>query len=146
LGYKAHIVSSAIKGEAKDVAADWVRKTKKQTGKTCLIGGGETTVTIKGSGKGGRNQEFALAALRHLKNEKKITILSAGSDGTDGPTNAAGAIVSSTIYENAAALGLNINAFLSDNDSYHFFEKAGGHLLTGPTQTNVMDIIIALID
>jgi glycerate-2-kinase len=97
-----------------------------------LIAGGETTVTIKGNGKGGRNQEFALAALRYFKNEKNITIFSAGSDGTDGPTNAAGAIVSSTVYENAVALGLNINAFLSDNDSYHFFEKAEVIYLQAP--------------
>lgn len=146
LGYTTKIIAADLKGEAKDAAAWWFELAKRQNPGTCLLAGGETTVTIKGNGKGGRNQEFALAALSHLKDAQSITILSAGTDGSDGPTDAAGAVVSSSIYANAKKLGLNIPTFLSNNDAYHFFEKAGGHIITGPTQTNVMDIMIALIE
>ena len=146
LGYETQIVSAAIHGEAREAAAQWAAIAKKQKGKTCLLAGGETTVTIKGNGNGGRNQEFALAALAALQNEPGVVIASAGSDGTDGPTEVAGAIVSADTFLKASALNLDINAFLSGNDSYHFFERTGGHIVTGPTQTNVMDIIIALID
>lgn len=145
-GYTTKIIAADLKGEAKDVAAWWVELAKKQKPGTCLLAGGETTVTIKGDGKGGRNQEFALNALSLLKNDERITILSAGTDGTDGPTEAAGAVVSHAVYESATNKGLDIQSYLSNNDSYHFFEKAGGHIITGPTQTNVMDIMIALVD
>jgi hydroxypyruvate reductase len=111
--------------------------------------GGETTVTIKGKGKGGRNQEFALAALEELikysvGNSSIPLILSAGTDGTDGPTEATGAIVDKKTIDQAEKLGLDPLTYLQKNDSYHFFKKAGGHIITGPTQTNVMDIVIAL--
>lgn len=146
MGYTTTILSANIQGESKEVATWWVELAEKQRPKTCLLAGGETTVTIKGNGKGGRNQEFALAASEYLKDRENITILSAGTDGTDGPTDAAGAVVSSATFINAAKEGLDSSIFLSNNDSYHFFEKAGGHIITGPTQTNVMDLMIALID
>ena len=88
--------------------------------KTCLLAGGETTVTIKGNGKGGRNQELALAALALINKEYKITILSAGTDGTDGLTNAAGAVVSLMMAEQATDKSRDIQSYLSNNDAYHF--------------------------
>ena len=117
----------------------------------CILMGGETTVTIKGNGKGGRNQQFALAALQELmkngdvESVQNILILSAGTDGSDGPTEATGAMVDMETINRTTELGLDISSFLDNNDSFHFFAKTGGHIITGATQTNVMDIVIALV-
>jgi hydroxypyruvate reductase len=111
----------------------------------CILSGGETTVTIRGSGMGGRNQEFVLAAAIALEGSGPVTVLSAGTDGTDGPTDAAGAIADSSTVVRARELGLDADSFLTDNDSYHFFEKIEGLIKTGPTGTNVMDIRVALV-
>jgi len=111
----------------------------------CVISGGETTVTIHGSGLGGRNQEFALAAAMDIARMKDVLILSAGTDGTDGPTDAAGAMADGGTVARAEKLGLDAAVFLRENDSYHFFEKAGGLLKTGPTGTNVADVRIVLV-
>lgn len=150
LGYTVQILSPSLSGEASAQAVFFLKELHKHSGdkKTCLLWGGETTVTIKGKGKGGRNQEFALAALCAAKNNagltlKNITILSGGTDGTDGPTDAAGAVIN----EQTASFTLQDPCtFLADNDAYHFFEQAGGLLITGPTQTNVMDIAVGLIN
>jgi hydroxypyruvate reductase len=112
--------------------------------------GGETTVTIHNPGKGGRNQEFALAALIALQEafptgEAMPVLLSAGTDGTDGPTNAAGAVVDAGVMQLAVKRELNAEKYLAQNDSWNFFNQAGGHVITGPTHTNVMDIIVVLI-
>ena len=107
--------------------------------------GGETTVTIKGKGLGGRNQEFALAAAMDIAGYETITILSGGTDGTDGPTDAAGAVADGTTVARATALGMNPRQYLADNDAYHFFEGLGNLIKTGPTNTNVMDLRVILV-
>jgi hydroxypyruvate reductase len=111
----------------------------------CVISGGETTVTIRGNGLGGRNQEFVLAAAIELADFENIVILSAGTDGTDGPTDAAGAVGDGETAQRATAMALSPPAFLANNDSYHFFEKLGDLLKTGPTNTNVMDLRLMLV-
>jgi hydroxypyruvate reductase len=111
----------------------------------CILSGGETTVTLKGRGKGGRNQEFALAAALQIAGWEEIVVLSAGTDGTDGPTDAAGALADGRTYKRAKAMGLDPWASLKENNSYPFFEKLGDLLITGPTGTNVMDLHIMLV-
>ncbi|MGB2769237.1 MAG: MOFRL family protein, partial [Candidatus Zixiibacteriota bacterium] len=111
----------------------------------CVISGGETTVKIKGKGKGGRNQEFALVAAMGIEGMKNVVLLSAGTDATDGPTDAAGAICDGETVRRALRKGLNPKSSLADNDSYHFFGKLGDLVVTGPTHTNVMDVHLALI-
>jgi len=111
----------------------------------CLLFGGETTVTLAGSGVGGRNQHLALTCALLLQDKPGITFLSAGTDGTDGPTDAAGAVVDSETTTRAHAKKIDAAGYLAAFDSYHFFKKAGGHIITGPTMTNVMDIIIVLV-
>jgi hydroxypyruvate reductase len=115
----------------------------------CLIAGGETTVTLRGTGKGGRNQEMALAFLcaasRNPILMRKMFFLAASTDGSDGPTDAAGAYASAEILERAAAAGLDPEAHLADNDSYHFFASLDALLKTGPTNTNVCDVQILLV-
>jgi len=112
----------------------------------CLLFGGETTVRMTGKGTGGRNQHLALLASLKLRDLPGITVLSAGTDGNDGPNDAAGAVVDSTTIQKALSKGLDAEKYLSDFDSYHFFKKAGGHIKTGPTMTNVMDLIVVLIE
>jgi hydroxypyruvate reductase len=102
-------------------------------------------VTITGRGLGGRNQEFVLAAAMGLSGWERIVVLSAGTDGTDGPTDAAGAVADSQTIQRAEALGLKPADFLFNNDAYHFFEKIEDLVKTGPTNTNVMDLRIMLI-
>ena len=101
-------------------------------------------MTIRGSGLGGRNQEFALAAARDIAGLQKVIVMSAGTDGIDGPTDAAGAIADGTTVARAEARGLHPAEFLANNDSYHFFERLGDLIKTGPTETNVADIQIIL--
>jgi glycerate-2-kinase len=118
----------------------------------CLLSGGETTVTVRGTGKGGRNQELALAFALDIEGRDGLSLLSAGTDGTDGPTDAAGAVVDGTTAPKARELGMNPMEYLANNDSYTFFQKfdelTGGkaHLTTGPTGTNVMDMQIILVE
>ncbi|MEX6686226.1 DUF4147 domain-containing protein [Danxiaibacter flavus] len=148
LGYDVEIVDEDLKGEASDRAKEFVDKLQSgSTKNTCYLMGGETTVTISGSGKGGRNQHFALAALSAL--QKKNTslkdcpvILSGGTDGTDGPTDAAGAVIDKDVLQKANELKLDVQHFLDDNDAWHFFKQTGGLVITGPTQTNVMDVVV----
>ncbi|MFH2220336.1 MAG: MOFRL family protein [Pseudomonadota bacterium] len=102
-------------------------------------------MTITGSGAGGRNQEFALAAAIDITGEENVVVLCGGTDGTDGPTDAAGAFADTTTLTRAEAIGLDAHHFLANNDSYHFFQKLGDLLITGPTNTNVMDLRIVLV-
>jgi glycerate-2-kinase len=111
----------------------------------CVIAGGETTVTVRGNGVGGRNQEFALASAVEIRGLDNVVVLSAGTDGTDGPTHAAGGIVDGFSLPRANALGMAAEDFLDRNDSHSFLRATGDLLITGPTLTNVMDIQIALI-
>ncbi|MBU1652350.1 glycerate dehydrogenase, partial [bacterium] len=112
----------------------------------CLLAGGETTVTLKGSGTGGRNQELALSAAIELNSTKNCVFLAAGTDGTDGHTEAAGALVDDQTLARAHKLGLEVNDFLDRNDSYNFFKKTGDLIVTGPTGTNVMDVVLCLLE
>lgn len=149
LGYPTDILQPSLSGEAADQAVDLVKKLDAQTASPrCLLWGGETTVTIRGNGKGGRNQQFALAAICAIQDivfkPKKISILSGGTDGTDGPTDATGAIADWSIIEKAKSLKLDPQTFLANNDAYTFFKQTGGLIVTGPTQTNVMDIVIGI--
>ena len=149
LGYRPIVLSTTIDGETRDIArmhAAIVREMIASGGSgVCFLSGGETTVTIRGKGLGGRNQEFVLAATIALAETSGVTIFSAGTDGIDGPTDAAGAVADAATLRRAAVLRLDPRQFLADNDSYHFFEKAGGLVKTGPTRTNVMDVRILLV-
>ena len=112
----------------------------------CLLFGGETTVNMTGKGKGGRNQHLALLCASLLKNHPGITTLCAGTDGTDGPTDAAGAVVDSETFATSIDKRIDLGTYIRDFDSYHFFKKIGGQIVTGPTMTNVMDIIVIIVD
>jgi hydroxypyruvate reductase/glycerate 2-kinase len=152
LGMGAEIHSAEVSGQAGDAGRRLALKalTAKlhKGGRTpeCLISGGETTVTVTGTGYGGRNMELALAFAVEIEGVPGITLLSAGTDGTDGPTDAAGAVVDGMTVIRARARGLDADEYLRNNDSYTFFLKAGGLLVTGPTGTNVMDIQILVIE
>ena len=144
LGYRTLVLSTSIEGETRDIArmhAAIAREIPLRR-PACILSGGETTVTVRGKGLGGRNQEFVLAAAMELAG---VTVLSAGTDGLDGPTDAAGAITDAHTLARAAKLHLDPRAFLDNNDSYHFFEKVDGLIKTGPTGTNVMDVRILLL-
>jgi hydroxypyruvate reductase len=106
----------------------------------CLIAGGETTVTLRGAGRGGRNQELALAAVPELAGLENVLLVTLATDGEDGPTDAAGAVVTGETQARGLALGLDPGAFLQDNNAYVFFEKLGDLLKPGPTGTNVNDL------
>jgi glycerate-2-kinase len=150
-GYNTLPLTSMLEGEAKEIAtvvSSIIREIQMTDiplkKPACVLLGGEPTVKITGSGKGGRNQELALAiALRNIKDP--FIFISVGTDGTDGPTDAAGAIVDNTTLQKAEKAGLNAREYLLNNDSYHFFAKLGDLIKTGPTGTNVMDVIFALI-
>lgn len=151
-GYDPLVLSSRIAGETRHVAAMHaaIAREVAATGQplkppACLISGGETTVTLKGDGRGGRNQEFALAAAIDLDGCDHITALSCGTDGTDGPTDAAGAIADGSTVTRAAALGLRAGEHLARNDSYGFFHALDDLVICGPTGTNVMDLRLLLI-
>ena len=107
-----------------------------------LVAGGEPTVQVRGSGRGGRAQELALAFLLELQDTAGVTALFAGSDGTDGPTDAAGGIVDAESWSRAGALGLDAHAYLERNDSYPFLQATGDLIITGPTHTNVTDLAL----
>jgi len=152
LGLNALVLSSYIEGETRDVAMvhaaiarEIVATGQPVKAPVCVISGGETTVTIRGKGKGGRNQEFVLAAGLALNGLPHVTVLSAGTDGTDGPTDAAGAIADGLTLTRAKALGLAPVEFLARNDSYNFFEALNDLVITGPTNTNVMDLRLMIV-
>jgi hydroxypyruvate reductase len=144
-GFHTEILTNELQGEAREVGrevAHFLRvsiSTKPRP--FCLIAGGETTVSIKGSGKGGRNQELALAAVDELRDLENVLLISFATDGDDGPTDAAGAVVTGESVHRAESLGLDAASYLSRNDSYPFFETLGDLLKTGPTGTNVNDLV-----
>jgi glycerate 2-kinase len=152
LKYRSLILSSFIEGETREVAKVHAAIAKEilSTGSpvpvpACVISGGETTVTIRGKGLGGRNQEFALASAIEIDGLEDIVILSGGTDGTDGPTDAAGALADGETVRRAKTQGLDAEHHLRENDSYHFFEPLGDLLITGPTYTNVMDLRLVIV-
>ena len=152
LGYRPLILSSSISGITREVAGVHVeiareiaRSGQPVSSPACLISGGETTVVVSGTGKGGRNQEFALAAAVLLDGDERITAFSGGTDGTDGPTDAAGAVADGTTVARGRARGREAAADLDNNDSYTFFESIDDLVITGPTGTNVMDLRLMLV-
>jgi len=146
-GYHTTIITDSLSGEAKIIGASIVQEAIGYQGPrpACFLYGGESTVTIKGKGTGGRNQELALAAGIALPVDGNILLLSGGTDGSDGPTDAAGALADAKMMQMAKEKGLDAREFLRENDSYHFFSALHGLIKTGPTQTNVMDIIVVLV-
>ncbi len=152
LGLYPMVLSTTIEGETRDVArvhAAIAREAlvsgRPHKPPLCLISGGETTVTLRGDGLGGRNQEFVLAAAIDLAGVEDVVVLSGGTDGTDGPTDAAGAIADGRSVARAAGVGLDAARMLAANDSYHFFDPLGDLVKTGPTNTNVMDVRLVLV-
>jgi hydroxypyruvate reductase len=152
LGYNTLALSSFIEGEAKVVAAAHAAIAKEiiTTGNpirrpACVLSGGETTVAVRGAGLGGRNQEFSLAAAAAIDGADGVVILSGGTDGTDGPTDAAGGVVDGTTLQRGRDKDLDAADFLRRNDSHTFLSAVGDLLVTGPTLTNVMDLRLVLI-
>jgi len=152
LGFNALLLSTYVEGEAREVARVLAGLAKEVLyherpvrRPACLIIGGETTVTIQGEGKGGRNQELALAAAIQISGLKDITVVALATDGTDGPTDAAGAIADGSTVDRAAALGLSAVDHLRRNDAYPFFDRLNDLLLTGPTNTNVNDLVLVFV-
>ena len=139
-----------LRGEARECARSFCARLRKAADAlspghaVAMIAGGETTVNVRGGGKGGRNQEFALAAAVELSGEGATSVLAAGTDGIDGPTDAAGAYADGSTVARASSLGLDPGAHLSRNDAYPFFEALGDLAVTGPTGTNVADLVIGL--
>ena len=148
LGYAPYILTDQLSCEAKEagkfLAA--IAKTYQKTDKSlAFLAGGETVVRLTGKGRGGRNQELALAAAEGIANLKGTAVFSVGSDGTDGPTDAAGGYSDETTRDTLLAEGISIYQVLQDNDAYHALAKAGGLIITGPTGTNVNDVSVLLI-
>ena len=152
LGYHTLVLSTMLDGEAREVARvhtaiarEILAAGRPVRRPACIITGGETTVTIRGTGLGGRNQEFTLAAALGIAGLKGVAFLSGGTDGTDGPTDAAGAVADDSTIARAEAAGMQALQYLANHDSYHFFEKLDDLIKTGPTGTNVADVQILLV-
>jgi len=164
LGFQPVVLNAGDSGEAREAArryasaaAGIVRSRKNRSTPLCLLAGGELTVTVKGKGRGGRNTEFVLASLQAFMKRPAFfqttanphgtdfLVASLGTDGRDGPTDAAGAWANAATSLRAAKLGLSAREYLERNDSYGFFKKAGGLIITGPTRTNVMDLRLILL-
>ena len=156
LGYVVQMIDEPVTGEARDAARDFAKRvanlrsvaptSRGPAPPLCVIAGGETTVRTSGSGKGGRNQEFTLAIARDVPAlGAHVAAASVGTDGVDGPTDAAGAVADTTTFRRAADAGLDIDRYLDDHNSYLFFDKLGDLIRTGPTGTNVGDLQVILI-
>lgn len=151
-GYNPLVLSSSIDGETREIALIYAAIAREIIHHgdpvrlpACVISGGETTVKLKGSGKGGRNQEFVLATVTGIEGLEGTVVFSAGTDGTDGPTEAAGAVADGYTMARAVEKGLDADTYLDNNDAYHFFQPLGDLVVTGPTYTNVMDLRLLLI-
>lgn len=152
LGYRPLLLTTTLTGEAREIGgmlaslAREVRSSGRPVGSPCcLLSGGEPTVTLRGKGVGGRNQELALAAAFGLENLRDVVLLAAGTDGTDGPTDAAGAICDGSTLARARAVGMEPARHLANNDAYPLFAALDDLLMTGPTRTNVMDVHALLV-
>lgn len=150
-GLNTLLLSTFVEGEAREVAKVFAAIGKELNRSdnpirrpAVIVAGGETTVTVRGPGRGGRNQEFALSAAIQIDGLDDVTIVAFATDGTDGPTDAAGAIVDGSTVRRARAIGLDPRAALVDNDSYTFFQKLGDLIVTGPTNTNVDDLYMII--
>jgi hydroxypyruvate reductase len=146
-GFHAKILQTDLQGEAQEAAKLVCTRLKEAVRRDirpfCLIAGGETTVTIGGGGLGGRNQELALASVAELADIENVMLIALATDGEDGPTDAAGAVVTGESYGRGAALSLSPQRYLEENDSYHYFKALEDLLQPGPTGTNVNDLIFA---
>lgn len=152
-GFNAMLLSTFVEGEARvvgqvfaNIGRELWRSNNPVPRPAVIVAGGETTVTVKGPGRGGRNQELALSAALHLEGLEDVSVVGFATDGSDGPTDAAGAIVDGSTVERAKRLGLNPRAALADNDSYTFFQRVGDLIVTGPTNTNVDDLYLIIAD
>jgi glycerate-2-kinase len=150
-GLRPLVLSSSLAGEAREaakvfgaVAREIAVSGRPASPPACIIAGGELTVTVRGTGRGGRAQEFALAAARDIAGLPDTWVVGCGTDGTDGPTDVAGAVVDGTTFVRARGAGLNPEGALDRNDAYSFFKRFGGHITTGPTGTNVNDIYLLI--
>jgi glycerate 2-kinase len=152
LGFTPHVLTRSLEGEAREMARQFVEMARAlRAGRgpvappACVIAGGETTVTVRGRGKGGRCQEFALAAALDMEGLRDVVMLAAGTDGTDGPTEAAGAVVDGESAARARARGADPAASLAENDSHDLLAGIGDLVTTGPTHTNLLDLYLALV-
>jgi len=143
-GYRAHVLTRSLQGEAREVARELVARARALPGPACLIAAGETTVTVRGRGRGGRCQEFALAAALELREGEATVALAAGTDGTDGPTDAAGGVVDAGTVGRGRAVGRDARRDLADNDAGAFLGATGEAVDTGPTHTNLLDLYLIL--
>ncbi|MFT3890899.1 MAG: glycerate kinase [Anaerolineales bacterium] len=147
-GFHVSLITNQLQGEAREVGVTLAKRLRDEATMRqrpfCLIAGGETTVTIKGNGKGGRNQELALAAVNELRDVKNVVLISLATDGDDGPTDAAGAVVTGESARRGESLGLDVSASLVRNDAYPFFEALGDLIKCGPTGTNVNDLVFLI--
>lgn len=147
-GFSPEIIPLPLQGEASLVGQTITEQVKTRFASnanppqpTCFVGGGETTVTVKGNGKGGRNQELALGAVKSLSTANQMVLVSLATDGGDGPTDAAGAVVTSQTYSLGQAKGLDPLDYLLRNDSYNYFDPLNDLIKIGPTLTNVNDLL-----
>ena len=148
LGYECVFLSDHLDGEASDTGRWMSEQLRKYAGcgkKVALLAGGETVVHLKGNGLGGRNQELALAAAEVLDEIPNAALISVGSDGTDGPTDAAGGYVDAHTVQELKAKGMDIRTYLENNDAYHALQAVDNLIITGPTGTNVNDVTVGLI-
>jgi glycerate-2-kinase len=151
LGINSLVLENILTGNVEDSAKNIVyhlldlKNNASVKKPLAIITGGETTIEVTGEGIGGRNQHLALYCATLIEKYDGITLLTAGTDGNDGPTDAAGAVVDSDTIKNALLKGIDPHSYLKSFDSYNYFKKAGGHIITGPTMTNVMDIMVVLI-
>jgi hydroxypyruvate reductase len=144
LGYRPVLLTRELQGEARLVVPTLIERARAAEPPVCLIAAGETTVTVRGRGRGGRCQEFALAAALEIAGDESVAILAAGTDGTDGPTDAAGAIVDGSTVGRGRRAGWDARLALEDNDAYHALRATGDLILTGPTNTNLLDLYVVL--
>lgn len=152
-GFRTRVLTLELEGEAREAGKRMAEAGVSirsgvggETPPVCLISGGETTVTVTGKGAGGRNQEFALGAAPAISGSEGVLVASMGTDGVDGPTDAAGAVATGSTIARAEAAGLNAQDYLDENDSYTFFRKLDDLLITGPTGTNVMDLQLLMVE
>lgn len=151
-GFNTFIITDRLSGSVDDAVQSILDtalsyKSNSEIEKpVCLLYGGETTLKVTGAGLGGRNQHLALTAAVGIRDQQGVTLLSAGTDGNDGPTNAAGAVVDPSTFNKALSMNIEPDKFLREFDSYNFFKYVGGHIITGPTFTNVMDLVVVLIE
>jgi hydroxypyruvate reductase len=144
LGYPARVFTRGLEGEARAVARDLVVQARELESPACLLAGGETTVTVRGGGRGGRCQEFALAAAAAMEPREDLVVLAAGTDGTDGPTDAAGGLVDAGTLDRIRAAGVDPVTALDDNDAYSALRRSDDLVVTGPTNTNLLDVYLLL--